>query len=135
MVVIELTWSHWKILRFGQVMGQGFSKNTNYSRYGHTFFGHNSAILWPTGLNVFVELGKLLSMDCWWELNVMLLSFWFRIFGPLLAGKRAWPPRRLLRVWGLKTENLTKNLAHVRFLLVNLLSQNHIPKVSDLGPP
>ena len=34
---------------------------------------------------------RFLNFDCWWEINVMLLSFWFRFFGPLLilAGKRA----------------------------------------------
>ena len=37
-----------------QVMGQNCPQNTNYYIYGHTFFGHNSAILWPIGLKCFL---------------------------------------------------------------------------------
>ena len=33
-----------KILIFVQVIGQSGPQNINYSIYGHTFFGHNSAI-------------------------------------------------------------------------------------------
>ena len=35
---------------------------------------------------------------------------------------------------GLGPQTSTKKLAHVGFLLGHLLSQNHVPKVSDLGP-
>ena len=33
---------------------QTVSKNTNYSIYGHTFSGYNSAIFCPIGLKLFV---------------------------------------------------------------------------------
>ena len=35
---------------------------------------------------------------------------------------------------GLGPQNPTKKLAHVEVLLGHLLSQNYVPKVSDLGP-
>ena len=35
-------------------MGKNNLKNTNYSIYGHTFFGHNSAILGPIELKFFM---------------------------------------------------------------------------------
>ena len=36
---------------------------------------------------------------------------------------------------GLGPQNPTKKLAHVRVLLVHLLSQNRVPKLSDPGTP
>ena len=36
---------------------------------------------------------------------------------------------------GLGPQNPTKKLAHVGVLLGHLLSRNHVPKVSDPGPP
>ena len=81
------------------------------------------------------EFKKLLSIDCWYEINVMALnnSFRFRFLGPFLAGKWAWPPRWRLRVSGQKSS--TKKLAHVEVLLGRMLSQNHTPEISDPGPP
>ena len=46
-----LYWPHLKILISGQVKGQNEPQNSNNPIYGHTFFGHNSAIFWPIGLN------------------------------------------------------------------------------------
>ena len=63
---------------------------------------------------------------------VMALNFRFQFFGPLLAEKWAWPPRRRLRIWG--PQNPTKRLAHLELLLGHLLSENRVPKLLDPGP-
>ena len=39
----------------------------------------------------WLELMRLLSIDKWWEIQVIMLTFQFSFFGPLLAGKWAWP--------------------------------------------
>ena len=66
----------------------------------------------------------------------MLLTaqFLISIFWALIGGERAWSSRQRLNANGLWLQNPTKKLAHVRVLLGHLLSQNHIPKVYDLGP-
>ena len=85
---------------FGQIIGQKVSKYTNYSIYGHTFFGHNSAIFWPIGLKCFVGTKEtiiywlLVSNQCY--ADQFLISI-------CLAGKRAWLPRQGLRVRGFRT--------------------------------
>ena len=57
----------------------------------HTYFGHNSAILGPIGLKIYGNSGDYyLSIS---EEKVMMLTFNFWFFGPLLAGKWAWPTR------------------------------------------
>ena len=43
-------------------------------------FGHNSAIFGPIGLKRR-ELRRLLSIDWWWQIQVMMLSFHFWILG------------------------------------------------------
>ena len=90
-LLIELAWSHCKILIFVQVMGQNVLKNTNYSIYGLTFFGHNSAISWPIGLTFLMETQETIIyrlLDWCWEIVILML---FR-------------PRWRQRVWGLKTQ-------------------------------
>ena len=57
---IASTWYHWKILIFGQVIGQNSPQNIKYSVYGHTFFGHNLAIFRPIGMNVFTVTQEII---------------------------------------------------------------------------
>ena len=83
---------------------QKIFKFTNYSIYGHTFLAITQQFFDQSGWNFLWELRKLLSIDCWYEINVMALSFLFRFLGPFLAGKWAWPPRWRLRIWGQKTD-------------------------------
>ena len=88
MVQIKWCWFHSKIFIFGQVM----------ATFGQTFFGHNSLIFWADW-----ELRKLLSVDSWWEIQIMMLIFRFRFFGPILVGKWQWRPHAPLIVCGLQT--------------------------------
>ena len=64
-------------------MGRNGSLNTNYSIYGHKFFGHNSAICWLIGLNFLWELLRPLSIDLLWEIMIFMFfkSFIFLSFG------------------------------------------------------
>ena len=60
-------------------------------------------------------------------------QFLISIFWAITGGKKgvaATPAPR-----GLGPQNLNKKVAHARVLLGHLLSQNHVPKVPDLGPP
>ena len=75
-----------KILRFGQVIGQKIPKNPNYSIYGHTFFGHNSAIFWPIGLKFFVGTNEtiiywLLVRNQCYTAQFLISNFWALIGG------------------------------------------------------
>ena len=56
------------------------------------------------------ELRKLLSIDCWCEINVMALSFKFRFFGTF-CGKMGVAATSSPK--GLGPQNPTKQLAHV----------------------
>ena len=52
--------SCWKMLLFSQIKGQ----NWHACLYlGMHFFGHNSAIFWPTGLKIVRAIRKLVSID------------------------------------------------------------------------
>ena len=42
---------------------ENYLKKANYSIYGHTFFGHNSAIVRPIGLNFLWELREPLFSE------------------------------------------------------------------------
>ena len=72
--------------------------------FGLSFFGHNSAISGPIGLKVFKGVQETII----YRLVMRNLSYdaYFSVlfFGPLLAGKWAWPPRASLMVWGLHTQ-------------------------------
>ena len=72
------------MLIFGQVMSQNGLQNSNYSIYGYTLFGHNSAIFCLIRLNFFWQLRRLLFIDWWWEIIILMLS-WKKIV--FLAGK------------------------------------------------
>ena len=60
---------------FGQVMGQKLLQKANYSIYGHTFFGHNSAIFGTIGLKFF--MGTQVTI-------IYRLLFRNQCFGPYL---------------------------------------------------
>ena len=66
--------------------------NQDMAIFGHTFFGHNSAIFWANRAEVFYGGSGDHYLSIGEEKSKMLVFvFWF--FGPLLAGKWAWPPR------------------------------------------
>ena len=71
-VLIKLILSQWKMLIFRQVIGKNVPLRTNYSIHGHTFFSHNSAILWPIGVIFLWELRRLLYIDFWWEIMIFI---------------------------------------------------------------
>ena len=77
-VLIQYTWFHWYLTKFEARKSLNIHIwYTNYSIWRHdTFFCHNSC--W----NFLWEFRKLLSIDCWCEINVMSLSFQFRFLGP-----------------------------------------------------
>ena len=79
-------------------MGQKFLKNTNYSIYVHTFFGHNSAIFSQVDLNFLL----VKSMFC-----CSVCDFW-----AIVDGKKGWvaTPAPIKGHW---TQNPIKKLAHV----------------------
>ena len=69
-------------------MGQNGPKNINYSIYGHTFLGHNSAICRP---NIY----RLVLRNNVFDAFLKEILF--------LAGKWAWSTRWCQGVWDLKT--------------------------------
>ena len=103
------------------------------------FFNHNSANFGPIGLKNDVNSGDycLLSIDLWWEIQVMMLIFDFWFFGPLLAGKWAWPP---LMVWGLQTRPKSWPTGwnfwayhYIKIIFSNPLKWNINPPASQSG--
>ena len=72
--------------------------------FGHTFFGHNSAISGLIGLKIFKGVQE--TIIYWLVMRNLSYSayFSFLIFGPLLVKKWAWPPRTPLFVWSLRTQ-------------------------------
>ena len=118
---------------FGQVMGQKLLQKANYSIYGHTFFGHNSAIFGPIGLKFFMGtqgtiIYRLLLRNQCFGLYLPISIFWVLFGGKM--GVAATPAPL-----GLGPQNPTKKLAHVGVLLGQLLSQNKVSKIYRLGPP
>ena len=97
-VLNEEICSHCKILILGWFMGQ---KVCNYSIYGHMFFGHNSAIFWPIGLEIFNVTQETISHKEFWFWALIAI---FQFFGACLGLKRAWPPQIPIWVWDLKTQ-------------------------------
>ena len=57
-----------------------------WQKIGANVSCHNSAILRPVKLTIL------------WEIQVLMLIFHFGLYGPLLEGKWAWPPRSVLMV-------------------------------------
>ena len=118
---------------FGQVMGQKLLQKANYSIYGHTFFGHNSAIFGPIGLKFFMGtqgtiIYRLLLRNQCFGLYLPISIFWV-LFGGKMGVAATLAPL------GLGPQNPTKKLAHVGVLLGQLLSQNKVSKIYRLGPP
>ena len=104
--------------------------------FGHTFFGHNSAFSGPIGLSFYGSSGdQYISIDWWWEIKVAMLIFHFFIFGPLLAGKWAWPPVTTRAPNGLGPPNPIKKLAHWGDLSGQPLSRNHVFEIFTGEPP
>ena len=82
-------------------------KNGTHAHIWAYFFGHNWAISWPIGLKIFVSSGDIkIIYWLWEEMQVTMLIFHFWYFGPLLAGKLAWPSRAPIIVLGLQTQLL-----------------------------
>ena len=117
-------------------MAQKLLQKVNYSIYGigHTFFGHNSAILGPIELTFFMGtqgtiIYRLLLMknQCFW-LYLLISIFWVIFVGKMGVATAPAP-------LGLGPQNLTKNLAQVGVLLSPLSSQNKVSKIYRLGPP
>ena len=94
--------SYWKMLIFKQVMGQNDPQNNNYSIYGHTFFGHTSAIFCPIGLKIFLVTQEIIIYRLAMVNHDLDTFFWKKT--NVWRGKWAWPPRCRQRVWGLKTQ-------------------------------
>ena len=62
-------------------MGQNGPQNINYSINGHTFFGHNSAIFCPIGLETFLVTHKiiiyrLVMRNCDFDAFLKISYFW-----------------------------------------------------------
>ena len=85
--------------------------------FGHTFFGHNSAILGPIGLKIYMGtqetiIYRLVVRNQSYEAYFSVLIVWATFGGKMgVANTRA--------PYGLGPPNPTKKLAH----LVDLLSQ------------
>ena len=86
-----------------------------------------------SGWSFLRQLRELLSINCWYEINVMLLRFRFIFLWPFLVGKWAWPQCWCLRVCSLISQ--PKSWPKSWVLLGHLLSQNRVPKLYDPGPP
>ena len=55
------------------------------------------------------DIRGLISIDCPWGIQSIMLTFQLFVVGPVLARKWAWLPWMPLKVWGLKKQ---KKLAH-----------------------
>ena len=78
-------------------MCQKVSKNTNYSQYVHTFFGHNSAIFQQIGLKIFMVTQESIIY------RLVIKNFGF---GPSSVGpKKGVAPQILIWVRDLKTQS------------------------------
>ena len=98
--------------------------NFDFGAIFNTFFGHNSAIFWPIGWHFFVRtqetiISRLLARNKCYAAQFLISIFWAATSAPKGRG----------------LQNPTKKFAHLGVLFGHLLSQNHVSKVSDLGPP
>ena len=115
------------------IMGQKVSKHINYSMYGHTFFGHNSAIVLLIGLKIFMVtqetiICRLVIKDSGSGPYLQFSMFW----NPLGPKKGRGPT---ITHMGLGPQNPTTKLTRLVDLLGDLLSRNCVSKFSDLRPP
>ena len=78
-------------------------------------FGHNSTIFWPTELKLFVGIKESIIYKL--PLRNQCYAAQFIISMATISAP----------------QNPTKNVARVSLILGYLLSQNCVPKVSDLG--
>ena len=102
-------------------MGKTVSENTNYSIYGHTFFGYTSAIFWPIGLNFL-----------WREININTFILEFRFLGVFWRENGRGRHAGAFRFWAQKS---AKKLAHAGVHSGHKLPQNLLPKIVDPGSP
>ena len=76
----------------------------------HTFFGHNSAICWPIGLNsrdYYLSIGY---KEFWFRALIAIFNFW------VLLG----PEKGVATHIGLGPQTLTKKLTHLVDLMGHL---------------
>ena len=101
--------------------------------FGQTFFGHNSAIFEPIGLKLFIGTQKTIIYRLVVRNPSYDVFFPVLIFGTLLAGKWAWPPRVRLIVWSLQTR--TKIWPTRWTFWVNRDLEIMFSKFSGVNPP
>ena len=54
--------------------------------FGHAFFPMTRPLFWPIGLNFLWKISRSLSINCWWEIGVMVIICRFWIFGVAAIG-------------------------------------------------
>ena len=72
--------------------------------FGHTFFGHNSAISGPSGPKFFMGVKNIIIYRLVMRNLSYNTQFSFLIFWATFGGKMGWPSRAPLMVWGLQTQ-------------------------------
>ena len=103
-------------------MDQNGPQNTNYSIYGHTFFGHKSAIYWTIGLKYFIGTQ---SISILYRLVMRTHDFdHFLKINPIFGRNMGLIATLAPKVWGLKTGPKVGPLSGPFVSIVNYISKN-----------
>ena len=130
---VEETWFCWKILLFGQYMGHKWVNLDSMPIYGHTFFGHNSAIFWLIKLKFRMVTQETIIYRLTMRNKGYGHIFDIWIFGPLFGPKKGVAPHSAIRVLDLKTQ--PKSWPKVWSFWIMYYLKIMLPKIFDLDPP